>query len=37
MLQWAKAFQEPKAEEQTLFDKAVRSETLAPLNEWQIV
>src|ERR1035438_10258524 len=33
ILQWAKAFQKPTAEEQTLFDKAVRSEKLAPLNE----
>jgi predicted kinase len=33
LLQWANAFQAPTAEEQTLFDKAVRLETLTYLNE----
>ena len=33
LLQWANAFQAPTAEELTLFDKAVRLETLAHFNE----
>lgn len=33
LLQWANAFQAPTAEEQTLFDRSVRLESLAPLNE----
>jgi predicted kinase len=33
LLQWAKAFQEPTGEEQTLFDEAVTLEAPTPLNE----
>ena len=33
LLQWANAFQAPTAEEQTLFDRSVRLETLAHFNE----
>jgi predicted kinase len=33
LLQWTNAFQAPTAEEQILFDRAVRLETLAHLNE----
>jgi hypothetical protein len=36
LLQWANAFQDPTAEEQTLFDRSVRLESLAPLNEREI-
>jgi predicted kinase len=34
LLQWANAFQVPKAEEQTLFDKDVTVEAQTPLNRW---
>ena len=33
LLQWANAFQAPTVQEQTLFDRAVRLETLAHLND----
>jgi hypothetical protein len=33
LLQWANEFQAPTVEEQTLFDRAVRLETLAHLKE----